>query len=137
MLCRPRDAVQLVSEISGIPRLTERCSSPIMPYFRAKSLDMETMSPTRKVDGGEGGIRTHGSIAAAPVFKTGALNRSATSPLDLAGPFDDSGARRLVRNGVADDRRVRGSCDAVQQTARLSGGAGRTTLNGSPSGFKG
>ena len=31
--------------------------------------------------GGEGGIRTHGRVAPSPVFKTGAFNRSATSPL--------------------------------------------------------
>ena len=30
--------------------------------------------------GGEGGIRTHDEIAPIPVFETGALNRSATSP---------------------------------------------------------
>ena len=30
--------------------------------------------------GGEGGIRTHGGLAPTPVFKTGAFNRSATSP---------------------------------------------------------
>ena len=30
--------------------------------------------------GGEGGIRTHGGVSPTPVFKTGALNRSATSP---------------------------------------------------------
>lgn len=34
--------------------------------------------------GGEGGIRTLGDIAATPVFKTGALNRSATSPKKVA-----------------------------------------------------
>src|SRR3546814_10871058 len=31
--------------------------------------------------GGWGGIRTHGELAPTPVFKTGALNRSATHPL--------------------------------------------------------
>ena len=31
--------------------------------------------------GGEGGIRTHEGLAPLPVFKTGAFNRSATSPL--------------------------------------------------------
>ena len=31
-------------------------------------------------DGGEGGIRTHEGLAPLPVFKTGAFNRSATSP---------------------------------------------------------
>src|SRR5277367_5440661 len=30
--------------------------------------------------GGWGGIRTHGGLAPAPVFKTGALNHSATHP---------------------------------------------------------
>src|SRR5436309_10357024 len=30
--------------------------------------------------GGRGGIRTHGRLAPTPVFKTGALNHSATSP---------------------------------------------------------
>ena len=32
------------------------------------------------MNGGEGEIRTRGGIATTPVFKTGALNRSATSP---------------------------------------------------------
>ena len=32
------------------------------------------------VFGGWGGIRTHGELAPTPVFKTGALNRSATHP---------------------------------------------------------
>ena len=31
-------------------------------------------------NGGWGGIRTHGALARTPVFKTGALNRSATHP---------------------------------------------------------
>jgi hypothetical protein len=35
----------------------------------------------RNVTGGEGGIRTHGAREGTPVFKTGAINRSATSPL--------------------------------------------------------
>ncbi len=30
--------------------------------------------------GGRGGIRTHGRLAPTPVFKTGALNHSATLP---------------------------------------------------------
>ena len=33
------------------------------------------------VNGGEGGIRTHGTLARSPVFKTGAFDHSATSPL--------------------------------------------------------
>ena len=36
---------------------------------------------TEKGDGGEGGIRTLERVAPLPVFKTGAFNRSATSPM--------------------------------------------------------
>ena len=32
------------------------------------------------ISGGRGGIRTHGTLAGTPVFKTGALNHSATLP---------------------------------------------------------
>ena len=35
--------------------------------------------------GGEGGIRTHGTLARTAVFKTAALNHSATSPAGLNG----------------------------------------------------
>jgi hypothetical protein len=34
----------------------------------------------QEVVGGRGGIRTHGTLAGTPVFKTGALNHSATLP---------------------------------------------------------
>ena len=34
-----------------------------------------------KVNGGETGIRTQDGVAPMPVFKTGAFNRSAISPL--------------------------------------------------------
>ena len=40
-----------------------------------KELDMAGM-----VFGGEGGIRTPDTLSGMPVFKTGAINRSATSP---------------------------------------------------------
>jgi hypothetical protein len=33
-----------------------------------------------RLDGGEGGIRTHGALASTPVFETGTFNHSATSP---------------------------------------------------------
>jgi hypothetical protein len=32
------------------------------------------------MNGGEGGIRTPDTLSGMPVFKTGAINRSATSP---------------------------------------------------------
>ena len=36
-----------------------------------------------KRHGGEGGIRTPGTLSGTPVFKTGAINHSATSPATL------------------------------------------------------
>jgi hypothetical protein len=49
--------------------------------------------------GGWGGIRTHGALAGAPVFKTGALNRSATHP-DVAAPRQ-AGRAPAVANAAA------------------------------------
>jgi hypothetical protein len=49
--------------------------------------------------GGEGGIRTHGRLAPTEVFKTSALNHSATSPNRFAPPFRyrrKIGAKTLV-----------------------------------------
>src|SRR5437868_5134056 len=53
--------------------------------------------------GGRGGIRTHGALAGTPVFKTGALNHSATLPSlefsDLAGaraPGKDQSPHRTL-----------------------------------------
>jgi hypothetical protein len=44
-------------------------------------------------DGGRGGIRTHGELAPTAVFKTAALNHSATLPLR----FHCYGGARLAR----------------------------------------
>ena len=45
------------------------------------------------INGGWGEIRTHGTLAGPPVFKTGALNHSATHP--VAAPLIARGARRV------------------------------------------
>jgi hypothetical protein len=42
---------------------------------------------------GRGGIRTHGTLAGTPVFKTGALNHSATLPNQQYQRVDGIGAR--------------------------------------------
>ncbi len=39
------------------------------------------LTTTSSFGGGEGGIRTPGPLAETPVFKTGAIDRSATSPV--------------------------------------------------------
>jgi hypothetical protein len=46
--------------------------------------------------GGEGGIRTHGTVARTPHFECGAFDHSATSPLEQA--FADR-SRLLVEAG--------------------------------------
>ena len=61
--------------------------------------------------GGEGGIRTHGTIAGTPVFETGPIDHSGTSPQGVA--FDSR-----ARN-VTDARRNRNACG--QTAARCQG----------------
>ena len=46
------------------------------PVVTPATANLEAVMP----NGGEGGIRTHDPLAGTPVFKTGAFNRSATSP---------------------------------------------------------
>ena len=52
-----------------------------------------------KVVGGWGGIRTHGGLAPSPVFKTGALNRSATHPT-LCGASYSRTVATVERSGA-------------------------------------
>ena len=61
-------------------------------------------------NGGEGGIRTHGTLAGTPVFETGPIDHSGTSPQGVAF---DSRARNLTdasgnRNGSAEHAGVPG-----------------------------
>jgi hypothetical protein len=49
----------------------------------ALPVDSKGVSGRAPKHGGEGGIRTHGTLAGTPVFKTGAINRSTTSPWRL------------------------------------------------------
>ena len=47
------------------------------------SQDCSLVSLQPRLDGGEGGIRTPDTLPGMPVFKTGAINHSATSPHQL------------------------------------------------------
>jgi hypothetical protein len=62
-------------------RFGRRASGPIC-YFKYLELLVFSKTVLGKLgkNGGEGEIRTHGGISPSPVFKTGALNHSATSP---------------------------------------------------------
>ena len=64
------------------------------------------------VSGGGSGIRTHGGIATTPVFKTGALNRSAISPLQVVPPFRGAGDAGFTRDSCPSPFRA-GGCAAV------------------------
>ena len=46
--------------------------------------------------GGRGGIRTHGTLAGTPVFKTGALNHSATLPVQEFQPLSAAPSRTQI-----------------------------------------
>ncbi len=59
-------------------------------------------SATRMGTGGEGGIRTHGTLARTPVFETGAIDHSATSPSAQVGlpPMGRAWRRLIARMGA-------------------------------------
>lgn len=61
------------------------------PQFLAK---IKCNSLIYMIYGGESGIRTHGRFDPSPVFKTGALNRSAISPGACRGLARQQNARR-------------------------------------------
>ena len=63
--------------------------------------------------GGRGGIRTHGTLAGTPVFKTGALNHSATLPFQRQQAL----SKREIKNDLRTGPRV------LQATALPAGGA--------------
>ena len=62
----------------------------------AGAIDARQMISNDPEDGGEGGIRTHEGREPLPVFKTGAFNRSATSPKNSRGSIA-AGSARLIR----------------------------------------
>ena len=61
----------------------------IGPYLREVGRAASSWRIVRELRGGEGGIRTHGTVAGTPHFECGAFDLSATSPqkirMTLAG----------------------------------------------------
>ncbi len=67
--------------IAGLSRFARPALGSHLPCFATKNLvNFHFVQIIRFYYGGEGGIRTHVTLADNPVFKTGAINRSATSP---------------------------------------------------------
>jgi hypothetical protein len=84
--------------------------------------------------GGRGGIRTHGTLAGTPVFKTGALNHSATLPLQQ----HQSPGGPKIKNGLANTNgsqsRRSGPLRTVQEEVAQTDETG-IALNEAPSPF--
>jgi hypothetical protein len=79
-------------------------------------------------NGGWGGIRTHGELAPTPVFKTGALNRSATHPTEIRGSMGHVPLRhlRFLTHGMRFCRyRSNGSTHSVEAACMLEYGRRR------------
>ena len=91
--------------------------SPVQTVTYVCGLDIEK-------NGGEGGIRTHGTLSRTAVFKTAALNHSATSPKQL-GCFGHccSNTRFLC----LEEKVKRGFSN---QTPKLENSCGRRGLKG-------
>jgi hypothetical protein len=53
---------------------------PVAAWQEQREWETFKSNPAKRGAGGRGGIRTHGGLAPTPVFKTGALNHSATLP---------------------------------------------------------
>ena len=71
--------------------------------------------------GGRGGIRTHGTLAGTPVFKTGALNHSATLPAQEFQSLSVAPARTQCERGPNLDPNTISSVDCLRPALSESG----------------
>ena len=63
-----------------MPLFESQCVGPYVGQNKSTELKIIKFQCDRKISGGRGGIRTHGELAPTAVFKTAALNHSATLP---------------------------------------------------------
>ena len=61
----------------ALPLENEACHK--LSEYNYSNIERETLSP-KAIYGGEGGIRTHDTLAGMPHFECGAFDHSATSP---------------------------------------------------------
>jgi hypothetical protein len=76
--------------LQAMKKITSATAKTIKPMVSVSKIDCaldcayKSHNPKTPIfsstSGGRGGIRTHGTLAGTPVFKTGALNHSATLP---------------------------------------------------------
>ena len=67
---------------------------------RTRNIDGRRRTQANKHCGGWGGIRTHDRVAPMPVFKTGALNRSATHPRQKPFALSDGLIRKIGKTSL-------------------------------------
>jgi hypothetical protein len=63
-----------------LENVCERAHEKILVFLGFSRASRTVPDIRGNMGGGWGEIRTHGDVSATPVFKTGALNRSATHP---------------------------------------------------------
>ena len=95
---------------------------PSFAFSRLSRLAIRSRERSERLakDGGEEGIRTPGSLPTSAVFKTAALNHSATSP--WMDPFDrrDGGPATILRQAHDFAEPGRGLSGFVRQDGRLA-----------------
>jgi hypothetical protein len=95
------------SVLSGPIRWKKYANTGMFRVFRGKVLPCSVQARLR---GGEGGIRTPDTLSGMPVFKTGAINRSATSP---------------ARTPIVEEQSVTGASSSLQQVKQDQRGGRR------------
>jgi hypothetical protein len=91
-------ATQSTKKIVISPLLSPEFASSSASRKQGGDLSHENASEN---SGGEGGIRTHGPRKGTPVFKTGAFNRSATSPASIINELHElSKVNFMTRHAV-------------------------------------
>jgi hypothetical protein len=83
----PRDGIGSLLNYSN--------NAPTTSWYVRLYVDLKSGKNINNINsiGGRGGIRTHGTLAGTPVFKTGALNHSATLPYQSDQRLSDTFSR--------------------------------------------
>ena len=93
-----------------IPARLLRIALRRAPQYRRFTAEILIQRQVRGLRGGEGGIRTHGTVARTPHFECGAFDLSATSPRSAGeraeGPVWSGDARLAEPFGLAKPRRA-------------------------------
>jgi hypothetical protein len=90
-----QNAAQQVLAVAGT---TPQTPLQVFAPIRSTATGCKRVRTSANSKSGEGGIRTPGWASPTPVFKTGAINRSATSPADSVATADFSANSRMIQS---------------------------------------